>query len=100
MPYVDEATKLKLSYRDNQFPETAGELNWLITRLMLQYTEFLMNQCGGKLSYDIVHEVRGAPINASDEYYRKLAAPYEDAKAISNGDVYRDILIKSNLIVE
>lgn len=81
MPYIsDHARRLEL----DQFmdPEDPGELNYSITRLMLRYLEN-----NGK-SYMTLNEIVGALECAKQEFYRRLAVPYEDTKIAENGDVY------------
>jgi hypothetical protein len=64
-------------------PESAGELNYLFTKLIQEY----IDERGG-LSYAIINEVVGVLECAKLELYRRLAAPYEDEKRELNGDVY------------
>lgn len=63
-------------------PTTAGELNYAITKLCVDYTSF-MGEC-----YTTINEVIGALECAKQEFYRRVAAPYEDKKIKENGDVY------------
>lgn len=60
----------------------AGELNYAITELMIDY----LNRKG--LSYTNMNEVIGVLECAKMELYRRAAAPYEDQKIEENGDVY------------
>ena len=82
MPYIDKDRRVYLHYRDNQYPETPGDLNFCITELCKHYT----NSKG--LSYSTINEVVGVLTCASNEYYRRVATPYENNKCINNGDVY------------
>lgn len=61
----------------------AGLLNYACTRLALA----VVKRRFGKIRYWIVATVSGVFANVSDEFYRRLAAPYEDAKIASEGDV-------------
>lgn len=63
-------------------PATVGELNFLFTSLAWQYF-----QLNGK-DYQSVNDVLGALEGAKLEFYRRVAAPYEDKKIEENGDVY------------
>ena len=77
MPYI------KQERRDNmQTPGNAGELNYQITMLCNDY----LREKG--LNYSHVNDVVGALEGAKLEFYRRVAAPYEDTKIIENGDVY------------
>jgi hypothetical protein len=59
-----------------------GELNYAITRLLKQY----LVQHGTK--YQTINDILGALEGAKAEFYRRVAAPYEDEKIKENGDVY------------
>ena len=67
-------------------PESAGELNYAITRLV---DDYLLRQ--GGIRYAHLDEVIGVLECAKLELYRRLAAPYEDAKRGETGDVYRSL---------
>lgn len=60
----------------------AGELNFVITRLA---QDFIQKQ--GR-DYNSINAVVGVLEAAKLEFYRRLAAPYEDEKIAHNGDVY------------
>ena len=62
--------------------ESCGELNYLIT---LAITSYISNK---KLSYQTINDIVGALEGAKLEFYRRVAAPYEDKKIQENGDVY------------
>ncbi len=81
MPYVDEQTKIKLRFRDNQFPTTAGELTYLIYRLAHQFLRF-KGKC-----FTTCCLIMGSFICAAFEFYRRVIAKYEDKKIKENGDV-------------
>lgn len=78
MPYI----KKKDRVRANVIPETAGELNYYITRAVNQYL-----QCEG-LSYQTINDIVGALEGAKAEFQRRIVVPYENAKLKENGDVY------------
>lgn len=59
---------------------TVGIFNYVITALAVTLT--------GEPSYFRCAAVRIAMLDAAQEYYRKMVAPYEDRKAAENGDVY------------
>ena len=63
--------------------ETAGNLNYLITRLCLMYL-------GKDYNYAMINSAIGALECAKQELYRRIAIPYEDKKIKENGDVYED----------
>ena len=62
---------------------TAGELNYVITRIVLQH--ILMKD---EASYAHLNEVLGVLEAIKLELYRRYVAPYEDKKMKENGDVF------------
>lgn len=83
MPYIEAAARERLS-DETEFAVGAGELNYVLTRLCIQY----FHDNGGR--YQQINDVLGALEGCKLEFYRRLAAPYEDKKIIQNGDVYND----------
>ncbi len=59
-----------------------GDLNYIITRLLDDW----LSKRG--LSYAAVADVVKVLETAKLEFYRRVAAPYEDEKIRANGDVY------------
>ncbi len=62
--------------------DSPGELNYLITCLCNDYFK------QSNKNYQSVNDVIGALEGAKLEFYRRIAAPYEDVKCTENGDVY------------
>lgn len=58
----------------------AGELNYVITRLLSDH--YMFNR------YAFINEAIGILECAKQEFYRRVAVPYEDKKIAENGDVY------------
>ncbi len=89
MPYIkpEERNTLVNQYKNNcmdlgnMFPDNPGELNYVITMIIKNY--FNHKPC-----YQSINDVVGALEGAKLEFYRRVAAPYEDSKIIENGDVY------------
>jgi hypothetical protein len=80
MPYIGVDRRAALI---NGAPmETPGELNYMITSLILEY------QGLKGLSYQTINDIIGALGGASHEYYRRVAVPYEYQKQLDNGDVF------------
>jgi hypothetical protein len=73
---------------DDQDPQTdtrpvnSGELNYKITKLCIEYLAVW------GLSYTRINDVLGALEGAKQEFYRRVAIPYENGKTQDNGDVY------------
>ena len=80
MPYITQERRDALVTTP---PECAGELNYCITRLIVDYV-----RARGE-SYHVFNDVLGALSGAQAEFYRRVAAPYEDEKCKLNGDVYQ-----------
>jgi hypothetical protein len=74
MPYIKQ-------YRRGKSPETPGELNFAITKMILDYL-------GPAPGYSRFNEVVGVLECAKLELYRRKIMPYEDQKKTENGDVY------------
>lgn len=82
MPYVVDADRPDLKPHTQRPAVVEGELNYQITCLIVDYLE------ANGLSYARIGDVRGALLNASDEFYARVARPYEDTAIERNGDVY------------
>lgn len=81
MPYIKPEDRRSI-YARLRGPQTAGELNFAITDLIIKY---LKNQ---GLSYQTCNDIVGVLDNASHEFKRRVQDPYEDKKIRENGDVY------------
>jgi hypothetical protein len=114
MPYIKSLSRYLLS--TGLGPITAGELNYVITLALIQkadrpHFERLIDNyistLARPLNYQRINDVLGAILGAVAEYrrrtgkmppdfltevfeefYARVAAPYEDQKIIENGDVY------------
>jgi len=75
MPYI------KQERRGIKVPETVGEMNYLITRLILEYL-------GSSPNYERYNAAVGVLECAKLELYRRKIAYYEDKKAEENGDLF------------
>jgi len=61
----------------------AGLLNYACTRLALQ----IVHRRFGRLRYWLIALLTGIFKNIADEFYRRLAGPYEDRQMLKSGDV-------------
>ena len=86
MPYIKPVARNRFENQLNDImhnlPADAGELNYMLSRICDIYI-----QVKGK-NYQNLNEVIGVLECVKQEYYRRIAAPYEDKKIIENGDVY------------
>lgn len=80
MPYLNEG--VRSSIRDGRVPDKPGELNYAMSQLIKGY----IAERG--LSYTSINDVIGVLACLSMEFYRRLAAPYENTKISENGDVF------------
>ena len=81
MPYIKLERRQEMQL-DGGNANTAGELNYQLTVVCKDYMEHK------GLSYATINDIVGALEGAKLEFYRRVAAPYEDKKIIENGDVY------------
>jgi hypothetical protein len=82
---IDELAGRLVQVADSMNHEAAfaGLLNYTCTRLALK----IMRQRFGRLRYWLIALITGTFHNIADEFYRRLAAPYEDQQMAKNGDV-------------
>lgn len=81
MPYIKQDVRRGL-HEGHIMEENPGELNYTLTIICREY----MKHKG--LSYQTINDILGALEGAKQEFYRRVAAPYEDKKIEENGDVY------------
>lgn len=84
MPYIKKEDREWLWSIGDREPKNPGELNYLITTLLRRY----WNAAPGPQNYQRINDIIGALEGAKLEFYRRIAAPYEDTKIKENGDVY------------
>lgn len=82
MPYITNERRLELDCRVDEWPENAGELNYLVSTACDQFIY------ANGLNYTNINTLIGVLECAKMELYRRVAAPYEDEKIKENGDVY------------
>lgn len=85
MPYIKEADRFYLDLGTlgglGKSCDTPGELNYVLTQIINGYWKNGQN-------YQCINDVLGALEGSKLEFYRRVAAPYEDQKIQENGDVY------------
>lgn len=84
MPYIDLKRRDEMANYtcDGEKPDNAGELNYTITRLLIEY----MTHKGH--SYQTFNDISGAMTECLAEFRRRVIVPYEDGKILENGDIY------------
>jgi hypothetical protein len=90
MPYIRKEEREDLAHvvehlRQIAETVTVGQLNYLITCLIDAYWS------GAKRYYNIAM-ITGVLENVKQEFYRRVAAEYEDARRRETGDVYGQLL--------
>lgn len=80
MPYVTNLAKRQLS--EGCPIEKAGNLNYLVTKLLIQFWQ------NSPQNYQSINDIVGAVEGAKQEFIRRIVNPYEDKKIIENGDCY------------
>jgi len=90
MPYIKEEDREKFSSLENtdgplvkigSLCQSAGELNYCFTIIAQAYLK------SKGLNYQHINDIVGALEGAKMEFYRRIAAKYEDEKIELNGDV-------------
>ena len=81
---IDKAYNKEISNDD--FLDISGDMNYFISRLI--------NQLAGEISYGKICVITGVLENVKQEFYRRIASPYEDKKIVENGDIreYKKLL--------
>jgi len=80
-PHIDRLAEAVRSFHDGRNNTSiAGVLNYAITRLLLDAAK--------PARYHDIAILTGVLENIKQEFYRKFASPYEDAKIEENGSVY------------
>lgn len=80
-PLIEElAERIKTFHDGHSNASIAGILNYAITRLILD--------AGRPARYHDIAILTGVLENVKQEFYRKFASEYEDAKIQENGPVY------------
>jgi hypothetical protein len=86
MPYVNQTVRKlhesALEKIEIRKIEDSGELNYLLTEICLIYLK------DKELRYKFINDVIGALEGCKQEFYRRMAADYEDKAITKNGDVY------------
>lgn len=85
-PFVaDLARAIVVDAAENAPPlQRAGIVNYAITTLI----QYALLEEGARFRYSDVVLITGVLENVKQEFYRRMAAPYEDVKAEENGDCY------------
>lgn len=80
MPYITKDDRLFID--GGATPLTAGKLNYKITQVCRAHLQLFGT------NYDTINEIIGILECVKQEFYRRVASPYEDEKIKENGDVF------------
>lgn len=80
IPYIKADRRKEIMFEDSA-PTCAGELNYAITMLLIEYWCEHHN-------YQGINDIVGALEGAKMEFTRRITIPYEKGKIKENGDVY------------
>jgi hypothetical protein len=93
MPYIKQDNRSILDRYINDLSETIsdkhsnedivkvmGDLNYTITKLCAKLV-------GKDISYTKIGIITGVLENVKQEFYRRIATPYEENKVVENGDI-------------
>jgi hypothetical protein len=97
MPYIKKESREQLDKSIDELAQTitalsckednetayAGLLNYSCTRLAMSVIDLRF----GKIRYGTIATVIGVFKNIADEFYRRIAVPYEDKQINKSGDV-------------
>ena len=83
-PYIP--IKRREEIQDGCTPQNAGELNYLITSIILEYLYNINPSEPNR--YSDYNEVVGVLGCVTQELYRRKIIPYENLKRTENGDVF------------
>jgi Domain of unknown function (DUF6899) len=86
MPYIERCDRIGLDKIVSQIPIIAmssGDLNYLITTILLKYL-----RCVKNYQYSDLNIIIGVLECVKQEFYRRVVTPYEEEKRRENGDVY------------
>lgn len=100
MPYIGQKERLALDQHDEfarERAQTPGQLNYQLTAMLHDYLTWAP---GGKC-YCTINEVIGVLECCKQEFYRIIAAPYEDVKRRENGGIsdLEDLYDRINILV-
>ncbi len=87
MPYIAEDRRAKLDPHVSEVISTLRELGWSEGDLNYTISRLIGAAFEEESRYHTIARVTGVLKNVSDEFYRRLAAPYEEQAIKKNGDV-------------
>lgn len=82
MPYINSKKRgVNISLNKKMDFDHPGDLNYVIHTLLFKYLD------KNGLNYRSINDILGALEGVKQEFYRRLAVPYEEEKIKENGDI-------------
>jgi hypothetical protein len=75
----DKTNHLKEELNNEDFLAIVGDINYVFSRVL--------SGVMGDVSYSKIAMITGVLENIKQEFYRRVAEPYEDKKIVENGDI-------------
>ena len=96
MPYITEDRRAELDPHISEVISVLRKLGWSEGDLNYTVSRLVGAAFEEEPRYHTIARVTGVLKNVADEFYRRIAAPYEDSAIEKNGDVgeYARILAK------
>ncbi len=101
MPYIKQANKLLLNDAINNINDIVlehGANSGIVNFIINQITSSILTNYGSHLEYQTIQDIIGVFECAKLEFYRRVAARYEDRKINENGDISSYQLILEKII--
>lgn len=87
MPYITDDRRAKLALPISEVISTLRELGWNEGDLNYTISRLIGAAFEDDPRYHTIARVSGVLDNVADEFYRRIAAPYEEQAIKKNGDV-------------
>lgn len=87
MPYIAEDRRAKLDPHVSEVITTLRDLGWNEGDLNYTISRLVGAAFEEESRYHTIARVTGVLKNVADEFYRRIAGPYEEAAIEKNGDV-------------
>ena len=97
MPYISEERRATLDPHVSEVITALRELGWNEGDLNYTVSRLVGAAFEERPRYHMIASITGVLKNVADEFYRRIAAPYEEAAAEKNGDVGEYARIEAKL---
>ena len=87
MPYITQDRRAKLDPHISEVISSLRELSWNAGDLNYAISRLVGAAFEEDAQYGTISKVTGVLKNVADEFYRRVAQPYEEAASGKNGDV-------------